>query len=86
VKEPLEAGQRVASGDRIGRVGSTGTSTGPHLHYEVIIDDRPVPPLTDGSPLAVVRKTSSDEDEHDLMSSVRNKFARALEAKSALPR
>lgn len=86
VKEPLEAGQRVASGDRIGRVGSTGTSTGPHLHYEVIIDDRPVPPLTDGSPLAVVRKTSSNEDEHDLMSSVRNKFARALEAKSALPR
>jgi murein DD-endopeptidase MepM/ murein hydrolase activator NlpD len=39
VKEPLEAGHRIETGDRIGRVGSTGTSTGSHLYYEVTVDE-----------------------------------------------
>jgi murein DD-endopeptidase MepM/ murein hydrolase activator NlpD len=36
---------RVHRGDMIGRVGSTGRSTGPHLHYEVRLDDRAINPL-----------------------------------------
>lgn len=36
--------QRIARGDMLGRVGSTGRSTGPHLHYEVRINDEPVNP------------------------------------------
>jgi murein DD-endopeptidase MepM/ murein hydrolase activator NlpD len=37
-------GDRVRRGDVIGRVGSTGRSTGPHLHYEVFRDGRRVNP------------------------------------------
>jgi murein DD-endopeptidase MepM/ murein hydrolase activator NlpD len=47
-------GQRVRKGDVIGFVGSTGRSTGPHLHYEVRIANEAVNPLpylqSDGTP------------------------------------
>ncbi len=38
-------GQRIQKGDVIGYVGSTGRSTGPHLHYEVRIDGAAVDPV-----------------------------------------
>ena len=47
VPEDLAQGQRVAAGDVIGRVGATGTATGPNLHYEVLVDGRPTDPLSD---------------------------------------
>jgi murein DD-endopeptidase MepM/ murein hydrolase activator NlpD len=37
-------GQRIERGETLGRVGSTGRSTGPHLHYEVRINNMPVNP------------------------------------------
>ncbi|QFT61894.1 M23 family metallopeptidase [Roseivivax sp. THAF30] len=47
VPDGLAEGQRVTAGDTIGRVGATGTATGPNLHYEVRVDGRPTDPLSD---------------------------------------
>ena len=38
----IKSGRRVRQGDVIGYVGSTGVSTGPHLHYEVYVNGKPV--------------------------------------------
>ncbi|HUO55658.1 MAG TPA: M23 family metallopeptidase [Rhodoblastus sp.] len=40
----VEMGQWVRAGAEIGAIGSTGRSTGPHLHYEVRVDGAPVDP------------------------------------------
>ena len=56
----VRPGQRVAAGDVLGLVGSTGRSTGAHLHYETRIDGEPVDPqrfLEAGADLAAARPT-----------------------------
>lgn len=40
----VKNGQPVRAGDQVGTLGSTGRSTGPHLHFEMLIDDTKVDP------------------------------------------
>ncbi len=41
----VKKGDEVSHRSKIGKLGSTGRSTGPHVHYEIRVDDKPVDPM-----------------------------------------
>lgn len=60
----VNVGDTVKRGDLIGLIGNTGGSTGPHLHYEVILRGQPV------NPLNFFDRSMSKEDYQQLMEQV----------------
>ena len=61
VDPALVVGGPVAAGTALGRAGSTGTSTAPHLHYEIRVDGTPVSPLADRRLQAIGGTPVADE-------------------------
>jgi murein DD-endopeptidase MepM/ murein hydrolase activator NlpD len=68
----VKKGENVVKGQKIGTVGSTGTSTAPHLHYEVWINGKAVNPidyvldgLTPEEYMEVVQKASAENQSWD---------------------
>ncbi len=78
VPDTLEQGQRVMAGDIIGRVGATGTATGPNLHYEVLVDGRPTDPLSDDRLAEAAERDADDTAALERLAEARSLLAERL--------
>ncbi|MSU89395.1 peptidoglycan DD-metalloendopeptidase family protein [Rhodobacteraceae bacterium 2CG4] len=83
VTDGLAKGDRVAAGDVIGRVGATGTTTGPNMHYEVRVNGRPTDPLTDDRLAEVTERKTDDAAALTRLSEARSLLAKRLASEFA---
>jgi murein DD-endopeptidase MepM/ murein hydrolase activator NlpD len=82
----MEIGKRVRQGQVIGFVGSTGQSTGPHVHYEILVNGRFVDPMRIKLPRGrsldgpLMTGFEKERDRLDTMMNNRNGAARVSDA------
>jgi len=87
----MEPGKKVRQGQVIGFVGSTGASTGPHVHYEILVNGRFVDPLRVKLPRgrslegAVMASFEKERDRLDVQMNNRGSAARVSEAAGVTP-
>lgn len=74
----VKPGQRVKKGQTIALSGNTGRSTGPHLHYELHIDNKPVNPMTASLPQSMGLTGKSKAAYLDLVKTVKSKLIFSL--------
>ncbi len=78
IKPAVKIGSRVKQGQVIGYVGTTGRSTGPHLHYEVLSGGRQVNPRSVNLPTGEELAGSEKQKFKAVMNEMRGTFATAL--------
>ncbi|MCK1513003.1 M23 family metallopeptidase [Bradyrhizobium sp. 190] len=87
----MEPGKRVRQGQVIGFVGSTGMSTGAHVHYEILVNGRFVDPMRVKLPRgrslegAMMTSFEKERDRLDVQMNNRGSAARVSEAAGAAP-
>ena len=73
INKKIRVGAHINQGEIIGTVGSSGRSTGPHLHYEILLNGRQVNPLTVNLPTG---EDLNETEMHRFTKTVRNTNAK----------
>ncbi|MEQ4541108.1 MULTISPECIES: M23 family metallopeptidase [Halomonadaceae] len=73
----LSVGDVINAGDTLGEVGASGLTTGPNLHYEVRVGDRPVDPLEEGQRI-ILGESPAPQDYRSVLFEARGRLQKAI--------
>ncbi len=73
----LAVGDAINAGDMLGEVGASGLTTGPNLHYEVRVGDRPVDPLEEGQRI-ILEESLTRQNYRSVLFEARGRLQKAI--------